>query len=80
MEDRRQEKGIGGRGEEDRRQGEGNRRQVEGNRRQGGDSEGVEAPTRPGNITGDPKVVDIQCLRYLPDAFIIYKLKHGDYE
>ena len=33
----------------------------------------------PGNNTGDPWVVGIQCLRYLPNGFIIYKLEHGDY-
>ena len=38
------------------------------------------ATIRPGNNTRDPWVVGIQCLRYLPNGLIIYKLEYGDYE
>lgn len=33
---------------------------------------------RPGKMSGDPYVVDIRALQYLPNGTINYKLKHGD--
>ena len=33
---------------------------------------------RPGNSAGDPQVVDLRCLQYLPDGSMSYRINYTD--
>ena len=37
-----------------------------------------EESIRPGSSAGDPQVVDLRCLQYLPDGSVSYKINYTD--